>query len=429
MSEDCLNINVWAPAEAAGPRPVMVFLHGGAYVEGSGSMPDYEGTNLCLRGDLVVVTFNYRLGALGQMDFSSFNSGERIFESNLGLRDQVAALEWVRDNIAGFGGDPQRVTIFGESAGGNAITTLLVTPAAKGLFSGAIAESSHPTSAHNPERKADHARQLLERLGIDSSNRRRAAEALYHLPSDELVRVGSALQDDVAGREPGVLVMSPTMDGDYLPQYPLDAFRDGNSHPVALLIGTNRDESTLFRTLSMPILPTSRASVERMLEQTDPDAMERVFAAYPHPHTARTWLDASTDGIFRVPAIEVASFHARGNPVWMYRFDWASVMLRLIGLRATHAAELPFVFGNFAVGSGRLFTLLMRFSTRKRVHKRIASHWLTFAHRGDPATARMPWPAYEAGRRQTMIFAPQTRVEEDPQSLERIGWTGVARHH
>ncbi|MCU1404215.1 MAG: hypothetical protein JWQ43_518 [Glaciihabitans sp.] len=429
MSEDCLNLNVWSPASDGARRPVMVFVHGGAYVEGAGSMPDYEGTNLSQRGDLVIVTLNYRLGALGQMDFSSFSDEDNIFESNLGVRDQVAALTWVRDNIAAFGGDPDRVTIFGESAGGNAITTLLTTPAARGLFSGAIAQSPNPTTAHSSGRKTEHADQLLRRLGVDPTDLPAVATALQEVRASDLVRLGGQLQDEVARREPGVVVMSPSMDGDYLPKYPMDAFRAKESHPVPLMIGTNRDEATLFRRLKLAILPTSRAGLLEMLRQTDPGAVDRILAAYPAPHSSRTWVDATTDGVFRVPAIEVAESHATHSPTWMYRFDWASVLMRVTGLRAAHTSELPFVFGNFHAGAGRLFTTLMSVPTRRRVHRRIAGHWLRFARHSDPGTATSPWPAYTGDRRRTMIFAPDTRVEDDPQSMERLGWTGVARHH
>ena len=424
VDEDCLYLNVWSPVGGRSPRPVMVFLHGGAYLNGSGAVADYDGGNLARHGDVVVVTLNYRLGPLGQMDFTRYSTPEHVFESNLGLRDQVAALRWVREEIAAFGGDPARVTVFGESAGGNSVTTLMTTPAAKGLFHSAIAESSHPTSAHSARRKGEHARELLAKLRIEPED---AAETLRLVDVDELVTAGSELEDEVAQRDPGVLVMSPTVDGDYLPEAPLAAFRDRREHPVPLVIGTNRDEASLFHRFGLPILPLLPEVVDRMLTETDPAARDRIFGAY-ESSTLRERLDIATDGTFRVPSIEIAEAHADVAPVWMYRFDWAPPLLRAAGLRASHAAELPFVFGNFDTTLGRLFTVFLSRRARVRIHRTIATHWLTFAHRRDPNAPGAEWPAYDAEQRRTLIFGPDTRVEHDPQPEGRIAWAGVGRH-
>lgn len=424
MSEDCLYLNVWAPLAVGRARPVMVFLHGGAYLNGAGSVPDYDGANLARHGGVIVVTLNYRLGALGQMDFSSYSGDGEVFESNLGLRDQVAALAWVRREIGAFGGDPDRVTVFGESAGGNAVTTLMATPAARGLFSAAIAESSHPMSAHSSRRKALHAHDLVRMLGIPDED---AAHRLREVPAARLVAAGDELQDAVARRDPGVLVMSPTVDGDYLPDYPMDVFRAHRAHRVPLVIGSNRDEASLFHRFGMPIMPLMPDVVDHMLRQTDPEARDRILPAYEGA-TLRERLDLATDGTFRVPGIEVAEAHSDVAPTWMYRFDWAPPVMRATGLRASHAAELPFVFGNFDTVLGRLFSVFLSRRTRERIHRRIATHWLTFAHVHDPAAPDAPWPAYDRRRRRTLIFGPRTRVEDDPQSAGRVVWTGVKRH-
>ncbi len=162
IDEDCLTVNVWAPRPDGTPRPVMVWIHGGAYCLGSSAQPIYDGRLLAERGDVVLVTFNYRLGTLGFLDLSSFSTASRTFESNLGLRDQIAALEWVRDNIAAFGGDPDEVTVFGESSGGGSITTLMTVPRAEGLFHRAIAQSPPSTSVYGAERAASVAARFLE---------------------------------------------------------------------------------------------------------------------------------------------------------------------------------------------------------------------------------------------------------------------------
>jgi para-nitrobenzyl esterase len=426
-AEDCLFLNIWAPiSDRHGePRlPVMVWIHGGAYMDGSGSQPEYDGARLASDGEVLVVTFDYRLGALGHMDFSGFSSGEHVFESNLALRDQVAALRWVRDNIGAFGGDAERVTVFGESAGGNAVTTLLVTPAAKGLFAAAISESSHPTTAHDASRKKSQAVELQKLLNISDDD---IAARLRTISADELVAAGSRLEDTVARREPGVLVMSPTMDGDYLPSYPLDAFRAGESHAVPLLIGTNRDEATIFRRNRLSMMPTTRKAIVRMVTQTDPAALDRILDSYPRPRLKRTWLDMSTDGIFRVPAIEIAEMQAERAATWMYRFDAASPFFRILGLRATHASEVPFVFGNFATPSARRITRWMKETTRSRLLRQMMGYWTTFAHLHRPVDEEQ-WPLYVRETRITLIVGKAARLARDPQAAGRRAWTGVRRH-
>jgi para-nitrobenzyl esterase len=437
MSEDCLLLNIWVPcateARASETRTtqggetlhaVMVWIHGGAYLDGSGSQAEYAGTALAENGDVLVVTFDYRLGALGHMDFRCFTTDDHVFDSNLALRDQVAALQWVRENIAAFGGDPDRVTIFGESAGGNAVTTLLVTPAARGLFSAAIAESSHPTSAHDSQRKAAQAHELLDLLEIPGHA---AAERLRTISSDDLVRAGSALEEKIAKREPGVLVMCPTMDGDYLPQYPMDAFRAGSSHHVPLLIGTNRDEATIFQRYGLAMMPAGRNELEQMLRLTDPTAIGRIESAYSRHGSKRTWLDVSTDGIFRVPAIEVAENHAEHSPTWMYRFDLASPFQRFIGLRAAHGCEVPFVFGTFQTPAARSITRWMPRSIRDRTRTLIMGYWASFARDRLPV-GQPHWPQYTRDSRHTLVVGRRPHIEADPQRAGRLAWTGVHRY-
>ncbi|HEY5321123.1 MAG TPA: carboxylesterase family protein, partial [Galbitalea sp.] len=237
-SENCLTLNVLSPANSGGePRPVMVYIHGGAYSVGAPrSVPD-RGINFVRRG-IVHVTFNYRLGAFGYLDFSGYG-----FDNNLGLRDQVAALEWVRDNIAAFGGDPGNVTVYGESSGGNAVTTLLATPSARGLFARAIAQSPPSNAVYWPSDTRAWAREFLELLGTEPGS---ARQALRSASTEDLVTAARLLFARIPDEYPGDQAFSPVVDGDFLPQHPLQAFRDGRAHPVPLMIGTNDREGSVF---------------------------------------------------------------------------------------------------------------------------------------------------------------------------------------
>jgi para-nitrobenzyl esterase len=245
QGDDCLTLNIWASSDVTdgARRPVMVWIHGGAYVLGSANQPLYDGRVLAENGDVVVVTVNYRLGAFGFLDLSSFSTTRRRFDSNLGLRDVLHALHWVRENIAAFGGDPDRVTVFGESAGAGIITTLLTSPAAEGLFAGAIAQSSPATSLYDVSRGRRVAEQFLAALGLADNDIDRLTEA----PDAALIEASRTVFNEVPLQTPGTLAFAPIVDGDLVPDHPVKLAREGRSHPVPLIIGTNKHEAALFR--------------------------------------------------------------------------------------------------------------------------------------------------------------------------------------
>ncbi|RFZ56620.1 Para-nitrobenzyl esterase [Mycobacterium marinum] len=265
QDEDCLRLNIWAPANTApgAAKPVMVWLHGGAYMLGSASQALYDGRRLASSGEVIVVTVNYRLGALGFLDLSSLSHAGRSFDSNVGLRDVLAALHWVRENIAAFGGDPANITLFGESAGAGLVTTLLVTPAARGLFSRAIAQSSPATSVYDRERAQRVAVHLLDKLGIAASD----VDKLTQLPTAAIVAASTEVFNEVPVRNPGTLAFVPIVDGDVLTDYPVKVAQEGRSHPVPLLIGTNKHEAALFRLMRSPLMPITPRAITSMFTQ------------------------------------------------------------------------------------------------------------------------------------------------------------------
>nr|WP_234712828.1 carboxylesterase/lipase family protein [Mycolicibacterium komanii]CRL71665.1 carboxylesterase type B [Mycolicibacterium komanii] len=425
QGDDCLSLNVWAASdtEPGAGKPVMVWVHGGAYVLGSSAQALYHGRALAADGDAVIVTVNYRLGALGFLDLSAMGDG---FATNLGLRDVLFALEWVRDNIAGFGGDPDRVTVFGESAGAGIITTLLATPAAEGLFGAAIAQSSPATSVYDRERSQRVAALLLDELGVGPGE----ADRLTSVPTPALLTASKKVFDHIPANTPGTLAFAPIIDGDLVPAHPVQLARDGRTHPVPLIIGTNKHEAALFRWMKSPLMPITPAAIRTMFaeiaaEQPDlrlPDE-QQIRAAY-RGRGKTIGMGVARDIGFRMPSVWFAEGHREVAPVYLYRFDFATPMLRLLRLGAAHATELPYVWGNLVAGPKDPTFKLGGLKAGKTVSARMRRRWLSFAVDGTPATpAGDPvWRPYRASDRATLLIDAQDRVVDDLDRDLRTAW-------
>jgi para-nitrobenzyl esterase len=425
MGEDCLTLNVQRPAGEpdATDLPVMVFIHGGGYATGSARDFTERSRTIVRSGRTVYVAVNYRLGALGYLHFARFSTRTRRFESNLGLRDQVAALEWVRGNISSFGGDPDNVTVIGESAGGNAVVTLLATPAAAGLFARGIAQSPPSDAAYSPELAGRWAADFVEilrqgRASELAGGRRPAAELLETAPWPALVRAGVVLQRRTPDIDPGAYCMAPVVDGDFLPERPLDAFRRGHTHPVPLIIGTNDREGSMFRG-RLDILPRSVERIQSLFDEAPPESHRDMRVAYSALPALRAEVDFGADYAFWFPSLLVAELHARWAPVYLYRFDLAPRLLRLLGYDATHGLELLALSTSGADRELRRLTALGGRESFLRTGGRMRAHWLRFAATGTPGP---DWPAYTEEERLTMIFDEVDRVESDPRGDRRLAW-------
>lgn len=380
MSEDCLTVNVVSPSE--GERlPVLVWIHGGAFVMGSGSTPLYDGRTFTRHG-IVVVTFNYRLGLLG------------FLGGNHALRDQVAALAWVRDNIAAFGGDPEAVTVMGESAGAASVAALLAIPAARGLFHRAVLQSC-AIGAAVPTREDNEA--TVKELGL-------APDASI----EEILRVQAGL---VARR--GLSAFAPFVDGELIPEGTIAAIRAGRGAHVPLLIGTNRDEWALFDVF---MGPGASEAVKGPLRGRLGDRVDAILDVY-----AGKWSDLIGDLAFRIPSIKIAELQPA--PSYMYRFDWASPAMNG-ALGAAHALELPFMWNKLDIKASQL---LIGGDVAGAQPLATAMHdtWAAFVKTGDPNGAGLPaWPVYDA-KRATMLLDRTSRVVEDPDGAKRVQWDGL----
>ena len=413
QSEDCLFLNVWTPACDARARPVMVWIHGGSYVTGSGSNPWYAGDSLASEGDVVVVTANYRIGAFGFCHLADVG-GERFAGSgNLGLLDQTAALQWVQDNIANFGGDAGNVTVFGESAGGGAVLALLATPAASGLFHKAIAQSASIGQFRSRERADAAARHLLDELGIAHDR----AEDLLDRSTEDIL----AAQVAVEAWPHGIDAFAPTSDGVVLPTGVIEAIHAGSAAPdVAVMIGTNLDEMRLFTAFDPANATVDEAAVlAQAATEIDRDAARRLTDGYRAARPGATWgqiaSTLATEHTFHQPAIRAATAWAsHGYPTWMYRFTWQSPAFGGI-FGSSHAMEIPFVFGTLSHPGAVILT--GEGEDRHAVSKAMQQSWLAFAHHGDPG-----WASYGTDRRSTMMFDVACEVQHDPEGDLRQLW-------
>ena len=427
-SEDCLYLNVDTPATDGRRRPVLFWIHGGGFTLGSGSSPVYDGGPLAERGDVVVVTINYRLGALGYLSLAE-HGGERLGASaNLGQLDQIAALRWVRDNIEAFGGDPDNVTIFGESAGSFAVCMLLVMPEARGLFHRAVAQSGASLNVTDNAGAAKITSALLAKLGIAEND----VEALWRVPAEAIIEAQEAAA--AVGRGRGFF---PVLDGKTVPLQPAAAIATGQSAQVPLVIGTNRDEINLFvmpllRDLDKPMSDEQACAVlARELPRGSEASVPGLLATYRQsrsarglPHGNRALLGAiQSDLRFRVPSIRFAeAYRAAQSATFMYLFCYESPAMRG-ALRACHALEIPFVFGTLGAPFQDRFA--GKGPPAERLSERMMDAWLGFARRGSPGLPHADWVPYDAQRRATMVFDVDSRLEDAPYEVERAAWDGI----
>ncbi len=424
QSEDCLFLNIWSPAADGKQRPVMFWIHGGGFVVGSGSSGLYNGANLSKNGDVVVVTINYRLGSLGFLYFDDSVAIKNGFENNLGIKDQIAALKWVKENIAAFGGNPEQVTIFGESAGGTSVETLLACKAARGLFKGAIAESGPAAILWQPETAKALTQKYFSILGISPGD----IQALKTLPVDTLKKAEDILQEYMVKKTPNK-VFSPTIDGQLLSTDIAACLSPQQSGNVALMIGTNKDESTMFASRRLQMAPDNAKDLEREFFYVfKPGEKEKVTAAYTKYPRKRGVLDLLTDAVFRIPAIRMAECQSKHSPVYMYRFEWSSFALNLAGLRSFHGLEIPFVFGTTEGRAGKLLKVIATKKTIARLGGKMQQAWINFARYGNPNgnSGSNEWKPFDEKGYATMIFNRQSVLVEDPDATQRKAWEGVS---
>ncbi|MBC2779073.1 carboxylesterase/lipase family protein [Parasphingopyxis sp. GrpM-11] len=406
-NEDCLFLNVWTPGTDDGVRPVMVWIHGGGYAYGSGGWPAYDGANLARRGDVVVVTVNHRLHLFGYINLAPIFGEEFAGSGNAGNADLVQSLQWVRDNIANFGGDPDNVTIMGESGGGSKVSHLMATPAADGLFHRAIIQSGAGVTSGDAGQAADLARQLLDEAGIETVEQLRAAHP------NALLEAMDALLGRL-GRGFGSPHFRPIVDSDFLPRHP---FREGapeQSHDVPVLIGWNTDEMTFF-TLSHPwfgnLTDDALDAMAPGFGEAGPALVANFRQKYPEFSPTYIATRARQAG-FVQRTFTLADAQARtGAPVYMYQLAWETPV---DGgqLRAPHMLDIPLMFDN--VERSRVFVGLGE--EPQRMADMMSDAWISFARTGVPSSDTLPdWPRYMPDSRMVMQLDLEPGIVADPE--------------
>ena len=417
----CLTLNVCTPACDDARRPVLVWIHGGGFRNGQGAIPWYDGSSFARNG-VVVVSINYRLGALGFAHLAEIGGSDYATSGSAGIQDQLAALRWVRGNVAAFGGDPQQVTIAGESAGGMSVGILLGAAGASGLFRGAIPQSGAAQHVNDARAATEVAGRFARALGAGGITEILAAPAERVLAAqaevEKLSREG-ALEDTAGIR--GMPFM-PVVDGRAIAKQPLAAIRAGEARGVNVLIGTNADEMTLFG-----VAEVDDARLERHASRYFPNASGAVAAyraEHPGANPQQIALAIATDHVFRIPAVRLAEAHAgSGGRTWKYLFSWKS---RAFGgrLGATHALEIPFAFNT--LDRPGVDGMLGPGERPDALAQRMHAAWTTFVKRGDPACEQTgPWGCYGPETRDVMEFGDRVGVLRDPGANTRALWEGL----
>ena len=427
-TEDCLTLNVWTPGcDPASKRPVLVWLHGGAFAYGNANSPRTYGTRLAMRNDVVVVNVNQRLNIFGHLDLSAFGGEPFRHSGNAGTLDMVAALAWIRDNIAPFGGDPGNVTIFGESGGGAKVSTLLSMPSAKSLFHRAIIQSGAAVRLRTRERALALTECVLRHLGAAAAT----ITALQSVPIDHLLAAIDPAQKAL-GPSPTPLFdrypFGPVVDGDVLPVQPFDPAASDIMPDIPVIIGDMKHETANFlavadrvwdRTLTETEL---RQRVEAIAGTHTGRVTELYAQLYPGLNPAERLIAITTDCNFRIRSLTLAQRRAalQRGPVWMYSFQWETPVLDG-KLKAPHAMDVPFAFNTLDLTNatgGR--------PDAQALADTMSSVWASFARNGRPDHPSIPdWPMYDSENRATLILERVCRIENDPGSEGRRLWQDI----
>lgn len=425
-AEDCLYLNITTPALDDKKRPVLFWIHGGGFTAGAGSAPSLWGAPLTQRGDLLVVTINYRLGVLGYLHLGGHAGSTWGAAANAGQLDQIAALQWVSNNIQIFGGDPSNITIFGESAGAVAVSALLTMPKAKGLFKRAIIQSGTANRLQSPESASRIVDVLLKKLAINPAD----SKKLQMVPFEKLIQLQeSAVREAADPKQRLVPSYFPVEESNSIPTNPLQAVKLGAAAKISIMVGSNRDEQKLFRGLTEiddrkllsiveKILPArARAQAGAMIKTYRVERAKR-SERYDNAEIASA---LQTDARFRMPAIRLLEAQQEHNQQsYGYLFCFQSTTRPAMG--ACHALEIPFVFGNLdAVGLVNDF--VGNSANEKKLSANMMDVWISFARTGKPAHAGVgDWLPYDRKDRATMLFDISSAMAKKPFDRERMAW-------
>lgn len=409
ISEDCLQLNVWAP-RAPGPHPVFVWIYGGGNSSGSISLPPYQGEKFA-RDGIVFVSCNYRVGALGFLELGEITGAEDRGSGNNALRDQILALEWVRDNIAAFGGDAKNVTVGGQSAGALNTATLMALPAAQGLFHRCILASGGADMVHTPDKATEFASHFVMRIG--------GVQRLRNAPFTEILKAQKEAQADFSGALP----YRPVVDGTFLPASPLELLRRGNARSITTMVGHTRDESRYLFSPEQAATPTA----EKLLSHVPPTKLPSVIDAYrrvfPGESYGDTMLRILSADLLGIPSLRIAEAQvAAGAKTFYYDLHY-TIPSGPFGRYSAHGIDVPLIFELVDTSFAR--TTFGYSASDLSMAVRVHATWVSFIKTGLPGDALSKWPPYDLGERYTMTIAADSIALPDPSKEERSIWANL----
>jgi para-nitrobenzyl esterase len=419
QDEDCLTLNIWTPMADNKKRPVIIYIHGGGFINGGSGDPTYNGSTFSKRGNIVFASINYRINAFGGLYLEDFGEQYRGSGST-GIQDQIMAMKWIKNNIAKFGGDPENITIMGESAGCISSITLMSLPQTKGLFKKVIAESGGCNVLRTREQASQFTKQFLEIAGVNdvASLKKLTKEQVVDIAAKQLAAAGVVAD----------MVFAPVIDETVIPEYPPTAIENGAAKGIALLNGTNHDEYRYWLYYIPSLVSTSldqllgmAPELKAKLKGQENKILDFYQKKYQGMEKGNETLAFVTDLVFYIPHTQICEAQSKYSNVWLYRFDWKSHAQEYFG--ACHAIELPFVFKTF---DSPLSDEIVGPTPPIELSDIMQDAWISFARTGNPNHKGMPeWPRYDTERRATMIFNTTSELKDDPDKEVRELYKGI----
>lgn len=407
--EDCLYLNIWTPKENLVKKPVLVWIHGGAFFIGETSAKIYDGENFCKNGDIIFVSIQYRLGVFGFMDFSYLNTDKYTFDTNIGLSDQIAALKWIQKNIEFFGGDKHNVTVMGESAGATSILSLMASPLAKGLFHKAICQSAIAESVLSKENANFWALKAMEFMGLDKND----ASGLINVVDEKVIQATAQINRVFTDVMPGSWPIGPVIDEDLLPNTIVDAFRLNQTMSIPLLIGTNKDEEANFVKETEPWLPSNERHIDKLFQQNPRLNKEKILSNYESYPSMQSLRDFGRDMSFVIGKTRIADMNSKQNDTFVYRFDYEPIVAKKLNIGAFHGLEIMFAFHNLNCELSQI--IAYEKDEPKTIANMLHHYWINFVKYSNPNSQTLyHWDKYSTSNKKTLLLNIEPKIVSNP---------------
>jgi len=408
QSEDCLYLNIWAPKENKVNKPVLVWIHGGAYLLGETSPKIFDGENFSVNGDIIFVSIQYRLGVFGFMDFSYLNYDSHLFDTNIGLSDQIQALKWINENITNFGGDKNNITLMGESAGATSILSLMASPKAENLFQKAICQSPVVDILLSKKNARFWAEKAMDLMGLKSNDK----SGLFNVPQEKVIDATLEISQTFTEIMPGSWPFGPIID-DLLPNTIIDAYKKNEIMNIPLLIGINKDESSNFVKEIYPWLPSNEVHIDRMFEFNPNLDKQKILSNYPSYPSISALREIGRDMSFVGGCIKVSDMNSKKRNTYVYRFNYETTICKQLSIGAFHGIEIMFAFNNLNCELSKILTY--ETTNPAIVSNLVHNYWINFVKNSNPNSKELfTWEKYTQKNRETILLDVEPAVLLNP---------------